>query len=432
MFDLKACSALLQKILPEKGISQYACTLVQTEKQELNTENEVFSLFRTTFDSAASVTALTQGRKGKAAGSDLTEQGLAALADAAIAAAMSSESDEANAIAEREEPEVFRNGPWQADMDRFCDRLSELLDTIGRDYPRIKIMALMADHTATHTLKCNSNGTVLENWDGVYHVAVEFAGNDGVHTTGFQFAGVAFHDLDTPLIELGNIARALTDAENSLEPMTVEGKFVGTVILTPGCLAEFAAMLTENYMGGSVIMAGTSQWKDRLGEKVASDKVTLRYAVDDARLAVRDPFTADGYKCRDAVLLDKGVLKGFCLDLYTARKTGRDVLKNDGVTPIFEPGETPLAEMIAGVERGLMVGGFSGGMPGPNGEFSGVAKNSFYIENGRIVNAVAETMISGNLAEMFDRVIAVSRETVCDGASVFPYLACGGVTVSGS
>ena len=77
------------------------------------------------------------------------------------------------------------------------------------------------------------------------------------------------------------------------------------------------------------------------------------------------------------------------------------------------------------------MGGFSGGMPGPNGEFSGVAKNSFSIENGRIVGAVAETMVSGNLAELFANVSAVSRETVCDGASIFPWAACGGVTVSG-
>ena len=77
------------------------------------------------------------------------------------------------------------------------------------------------------------------------------------------------------------------------------------------------------------------------------------------------------------------------------------------------------------------MGGFSGGEPGANGEFSGVAKNSFYVEHGRVVGAVTETMINGNLESIFRNVLAVSREQVCDGSSVLPYLACGGIVISG-
>ena len=57
---------------------------------------------------------------------------------------------------------------------------------------------------------------------------------------------------------------------------------------------------------------------------------------------------------------------------------------------------------------------FSGGMPGVNGDFSGVAKNSFLIENGKVTTPISETMISGNLAEMLNSIIAVSADTVCD------------------
>ena len=60
-----------------------------------------------------------------------------------------------------------------------------------------------------------------------------------------------------------------------------------------------------------------------------------------------------------------------------------------------------------------------------------MAKNSFLIENGRIGSALAETMISGNLAEMLRRVRAISKETVAEGMTVLPYLAFDGITVSG-
>ena len=75
--------------------------------------------------------------------------------------------------------------------------------------------------------------------------------------------------------------------------------------------------------------------------------------------------------------------------------------------------------------------GFSGGEPGANGEFSGVAKNSFYVENGKIAGAVTETMINGNLEQVFKNVTAVSKEQVCDGGSVLPWLACSGIVISG-
>ena len=83
------------------------------------------------------------------------------------------------------------------------------------------------------------------------------------------------------------------------------------------------------------------------------------------------------------------------------------------------------------MKRGLIVGGFSGGHPGANGEISGVAKNSFYIEDGKIKGAVMETMINGNLADIFQNVSAVSEELVCDGTSVLPYMACEGMIISG-
>ena len=54
-----------------------------------------------------------------------------------------------------------------------------------------------------------------------------------------------------------------------------------------------------------------------------------------------------------------------------------------------------------------------------------------HIENGKITCALSETMISGNLGDLLKNVVAISAEVVCDGTSVLPYAAFGGVTVSG-
>ena len=98
---------------------------------------------------------------------------------------------------------------------------------------------------------------------------------------------------------------------------------------------------------------------------------------------------------------------------------------------VVDAGETKLADMIASVENGLLLNRFSGGNPGANGDFSGVAKNSFLIKNGKIAGAVSETMISGNIARLLSDIRAVSAERVTDGSQIVPWVQVAGVTISG-
>ena len=119
------------------------------------------------------------------------------------------------------------------------------------------------------------------------------------------------------------------------------------------------------------------------------------------------------------------------LSLYAANKTGRPVMKNSGSGLVMKAGEQSLEEIVGGIEKGLLVGGFSGGQPGTNGEFSGVAKNSFLIENGRVTRAVTETMINGNLGDMLRHVRGISRERDVQGVFTLPYLAVDGIVISG-
>ena len=431
MYDIKQISQKLDVLLKEKGVQVYEHCVSESEKQELNTEKADFSLFRTIFDNGVSVTVILDGKKGSASGNDLSDEGLEKVVSDAVLGAESSVADEANAIAEREEPEAFQSGCWEADMPRFYDCLKAMMDTMAKDYPKVNLMTLIGDHTRYHVYYVNSNGTRFENRSGLYHVTIEMSGSDGEKNTGLDYTGFCTKDLDTPLIEQASVKQHLEATEASLNSVALPGKFEGTVIFTPDCLGEFTYMLASNYIMGGVIMNGTSQWLDKLGQQVASEKITVSLKAQDERIADLQPFTNDGYKAENVAVIEKGVLNCFLLNLYAARKTGKPVIKNTSFAMVIENGDTPLRDMIASVDKGLIVGGFSGGEPGANGEFSGVAKNSFYVENGKIVGAVTETMINGNLEQVFKNVIAVSKEQVCDGGSVLPWLACGGIVISG-
>ncbi|MBQ9010091.1 MAG: TldD/PmbA family protein, partial [Clostridia bacterium] len=223
----------------------------------------------------------------------------------------------------------------------------------------------------------------------------------------------------------------LSDTSKRISASAFEGKFTGPVIFTPECLYQFLAMLLGNYASDSVILDGTSLWLNKIGERVASPALTLSNLPNDPRIVMGESWTGDGFRSEYIVIIDQGILKTHLLGLYVARKTGRPVTRNTDSALIVNPGNTSLDTIIRGIDRGLLVGSFSGGHPGTNGDFSGVAKSAFLIENGHLSHAVSETMISGNLGEIFRNIRAISSETVENGSTVLPYMAVEGIVVSG-
>lgn len=431
MSKMMMTADLMERILAEAKIAKYSFTVSESEKQEINVLNGDFKLMRTVFNNTAALKVFSGNRMGSVNGNDITEEGLRKLAADGIAAAESSPEDDCHDIAPDQGTDVFRQGTENADLDRFAERVRELLDTVAKEYPKVRITAIFASFDKEHWVSRNTNRTAFEGFGGQYSLDIEMCATDGERTTGLDYTSVTFADLDRPLIEAGSIRTHLEGIQDSIIPETLEGKFEGTVIVTPWMATEFIYMLMENYFENSVVMNGTSLWLDKVGEQVASELLTVSLKPYDERIVDGERSTSDGYRTEDVKLIDRGVLKTHVLNLYTAKKTGRPVVKNTGYDFVMEGGTTPLANMIASVDRGLLLGGFSGGEPGTNGEFSGVAKNSFLIENGKVKCAVTETMVNGNLGELVKNIRAVSREICCDGNTVMPYFAADGVVISG-
>ena len=419
------------RMLAANQYEKYTYTLSESEKQELNVENGEFKLMRTVFNGGGSLRVFQGSRMGAASGNDLTEEGLKKLMDDASAAAASSPEDPCHDIAPNQGKDVFRQGVENADLDKFIFRMKEFLETVKTDYPKVRVMAAIGSFDKWHWLSRNTNGTEFEGFGGQYSFGAEISAYDGDKTTGFDYAGFTAQSLDTPFIDTADMRRHLEDIQNSIYPQALEGKFEGPVILTPGCASDFLYMLLGNYAGSGVIIDGTSLWLDKVGKQVASGKLTVKFDPFDARIVNGERGTQDGFRSEAVTVIDQGVLKAHMLDLYAANKTGRPVMKNGGGSMVVAPGDAALADMIASVDKGLLLGGFSGGQPGTNGEFSGVAKNSFLIENGKVKCAVTETMVNGNLGEIVQRIRAISRELCLNGSSVMPYIAVDGIVISG-
>ena len=414
------------------GADKAYCSAAETEKREFNADGGEFSLMRTLFDRALTLTVIAGGKRGSVGVNRLDDEAVAKIVPDAMEIAAAGEVDEAFDIAPDMGEREFIDGVPDGDTAKLFDRTKELLCAIGERHPKIIVEQMIVSHDRVRKVYRNSSGSCFRSLRGAYSVDLMYSAHDGEEATSFFSTGAAVTDLDKPFIELASIEKDLADVEAGLGPITLEGKFEGTILLPPGCLGSFISDIAGNFVSDLSMLDGTSIWKDSLGEAVADSRITIKVDPLAEEVVCGERYTSEGFISEPYYFIKNGVLESFMLSLYAANKTGRERAKNNSFALMMEPGEESLDSIIAGIDRGLLVGRFSGGEPGSSGDFSGVAKNSFLIENGKITKPVSEVMISGNLAEMLKNVRGISRETISDGGGVLPYAAFDGITISGS
>ncbi len=431
MEDIKRIAEKTKKTLQGAGAQKAQFTVTEKEKHEFNVDGGEFSLFRTLFDRSLSITAYKDNKKGSAFINQFDDSSINSAVMDCIKSAESGIPDEAYDIAPRQEAETFRDGAYEPDMDLFFQRTRELMKDITERHPKIIMEQMIVSHDKVHSVYQNTNGTEFESFTGAYSVYLMFSAHEGETTTSFFGSGVYTDSLDRPFIELGSLEKDLSDTEAQLTTIPMEGKFEGVIVLTPGSLGGFLGSAVSNFVSDGVILEKTSIWLDKLEKQVADSRITISLCPGDSRIVCGEKYTYDGFRSQDYDLIKDGVLKSFMLSLYVSNKSGFAPAKNSSFSVIIEGGDTSYEDMIKNIKKGLIVGRFSGGQPGVNGDFSGVAKNSFLIEDGKVKGAVSETMINGNLAELLNNLVAISRETTADGTTVLPYMAFDKVVISG-
>jgi len=417
--------------LKNAGADKAAANVSYTITHEFNVDGGEFSLFRTLFDKSLSMTAIQGGRKGTVAQNRYDEKTIADSAKACLEAAASAQPDENWDFAPESGNQDFVLGEPKPDTDRLFDRCRELMAAVGERFPKIIMEQMIVSHKEIYSAKANSYGVLFSTHEGYYEVSLMFSGHEGEKASSFFGSGVVTDSLDKPFLALGSIEKDLADVEKQIETTGVSGKFEGTMVVMPGCLGSLFYSLLSDFAGEGGLLSGTSPWKEKLGEQVADERITLSLAPLDERIVCGNRYTGEGFRSENFDIIRDGRLNAFYLGLYGANKLKLPRGKNDSFNLVVAPGDRSIEQIIASVDRGILVGRFSGGQPASNGDFSGVAKNSFLIENGKIGPALSETMISGNMADMLCRLRAVSSEQVADGMSVLPYMAFDGITISG-
>jgi PmbA protein len=138
------------------------------------------------------------------------------------------------------------------------------------------------------------------------------------------------------------------------------------------------------------------------------------------------PFDHEGVATRDRELVEGGVLRGYLLSSYSARKLGMSTTGNAGGNHnlIVHPGAHDLAGLLRLMDSGLVVTELLGhGINLVTGDYSRGAVG-FWVENGEIQYPVEEITVAGNLRDMFRQIVAVGNDVIIQGSKQ-----CGSVLV---
>jgi PmbA protein len=194
------------------------------------------------------------------------------------------------------------------------------------------------------------------------------------------------------------------------------------VIMDPLVAVEFLSFVSAA-LTAETVQKGRSFLMDKLGQKVASNKVSL---VDDGRLPggwASAPFDDEGVPTSAIRLIAEGTLKQLLYDTYSARKDGtrstgnaqrgsyRDLPSPAPTNFYLEPSSQPLQEVIAGVENGLYMTNSmnTGGINPVNGDYS-VGASGLWLEKGQFLRPVTGVTVAGNMLDMLQNVVAVGAD----------------------
>ena len=418
------------KTLKKKGFQKSECLLSCTRKDELNLNSGEISLLRTTEDASLTLTGILSDRKGSITINKTDKQSIDDAACSVLEMAESSQIDRANDISPCHPRREFHRGSDKADLNLIRDRMKEFQNYTREQYPSLILRQAVLCFSNVRKYYVNSNGVDLQSRRGIYTFSPLFASKEGSNTSSFNYARVSTASLDSSLHRYGNLDALMEQSTQQVRSNEFRGKFTGDMIIAPECLHYFIYIVCM-YLSDPLMIGGTSIFKNSLNTLISDPQLTLHSKPLSEELATGYFITNDGFVAGNSSIISEGVLKTFLLSLYGANKTGNDRALNNGEAYVIDPGDSSLAEMVASIDKGILLCRFSAGMPSASGDFSGVAKNSYYIENGELKSPVKEIMISGNLKNLLMNIESISAERVNLGYSILPWIQIGDIDVFG-
>ncbi len=415
--EIKQMSEDVLKVAKNLGASAAEAELSLSIGQNVSVRlNEVENI-EYNRDKGMSVTVYFGQQKGHASSSDLSQQALKDTVAAACNIAKYTAKDEFCGLADaqlmaKHIPDLALHHPWHISVDEAI-LLAQACEAA----------ALSVDARIT-----NSEGASVSTGEGyfAYSNTHGFTGGypssrhglscsviaesaDNMQRDYWYSTARAASDLQTPA-DIGQMAgvRAIRRL-NSRKISTCQVPVLFEAPLASGLISTLI-----NAISGGSLYRKSSFLLDSLGKQIASPLLNI---VEDPHLKkglASSPFDNEGVATQARQLVKDGVLQGYVLASYSARKLGMQTTGNAGGNHnlIVQSGSHDFAGMLRQMGTGLLVTELLGsGVNMVTGDYSRGAAG-FWVENGVILHPVEEITIASNMADMLKMIVGIGTDVL--------------------
>jgi PmbA protein len=387
-------------------------------------------------DKGVGITVYSGQRKGYASTSDFSPQALRETVEAALDIARFTAADDCAGLADaelmaRDCSDLDLYHPWALTVEdaietaRRCEQAAFAASPLVSNSEGASISTQQAQFVAANSLGFMGGYPTSRHYISCSVIAGE---NDGMQRDDWYTTHRDAAQLDDPL-RVGRIA-----AERAV------ARLGGRKVRTGDFPVLFEATLAGGLLGslvhaasGGALYRKSSFLVDHLGKRVMPEFVNIGERPHIRCGLGSASFDSDGVATRDREVVSGGILQGYFLSAYTARKLGMQTTGNAGGSHnlIIEPGELGLDGLLQKMNRGLLVTELLGqGVNYVTGDYSRGAAG-YWVENGSIAYPVEEITIAGNLKAMLAGIVAVGNDVLVRGSKQTGSILVDRMTVAG-
>ena len=387
-------------------------------------------------DKGFGITLYCGHRKGSATSSDTSPEALKSCLEKAWEIARQTGEDPCSGLADPklmayDYPDLQLFHPWDLNPQQAID-LCKQCEKIGLDY---------------HEKIINSDGASLSS-----HTGIQVYGNTHGFLGGYPSSRHSFNCVligkDGEGMQRDYYYTVARDKED-LESLEAVGKKAGERTISrlqPRKLKtqkapvifyhEVASSLFSHFIAairGSSLYRKASFLVDHLGQTIFPKHITIDEEPHLMKGLASAPFDHEGVRTASRCIVSEGVLQGYVLASYGARKLGMQSTGNAGGIHNLKIKNSGLSfqELLAEMGTGFLLTEVIG--PGVNiitGDYSRGA-SGFWVEDGKIQYPVKEATIAGTLPEMFQAIVAIAddidpRSSIKTGSVLIDSMMIGG------
>jgi len=387
-------------------------------------------------DKGLGVTVYIGQQRGNASTSDFSPQAVRDTVDAALNIARYTASDPCAGLPEQsllatEFPDLDLYHPWEINVEQAIDLANDCEQAAFATDKRIKNSegASVSVHEAQFVF-ANSLGFVGGYPTSRHSVSCAVIAGKGEAMQRDYWYSVARNASEILRVEdIGRVA-----AERAVR------RLKGRKLSTRQCPVLFEAPIAASLIGhfvsavsGGNLYRKSSFLLDQLGQPVFSKNIRIDDVPDIPRGLASGVFDDEGVKAQRRTIVEEGVLNGYFLGSYSARKLGLTTTGNAGGSHnlIVKSDDIDLNGLLKKMGKGLLVTELLGhGINPVTGDYSRGAAG-FWVENGEVQYPVEEFTIAGNLKEMYRQIVAVGNDVLAQGSRQCGSILVENMTIAG-